>query len=106
MTLIGRTTYPDHIFYGLFWELRNHMWGDIIKNIALFIPFGFIIGGKKGVVAGFLLSCGIEITQYFTRLEYCELDDVMNNTIGAWISTGLRSLFIIANNYKEYKMDK
>lgn len=61
------------------------MWGDIIKNIALFIPFGFIIGGRKGVAIGFILSCGIEATQYLTRLGYCELDDVLNNTIGTVI---------------------
>ncbi len=92
MTLIGRTVHPDYLFYGLFWELRNQMWGDIVKNIALFVPFGFIIGGKKGVAAGFIFSCGIEITQYFTRLGYCELDDVLNNTIGTLIGVGLRNI--------------
>ena len=69
MTLMNRTVNPNHIFYGMFWELKNHMWGDIFKNIALFVPFGFIVGGRKGVVFGLLFSCGIEITQYITR-EY------------------------------------
>lgn len=82
MTLMNRTIYPNHIFYGLFWELKNHMWGDIFKNIALFVPFGFIIGGRKCVLLGFLFSSGIEVTQYVTRLGYCELDDVLNNTVG------------------------
>ena len=90
MTLIGRTVQPEHIFYGLFWELKNHMWGDIFKNIALFVPLGFIIGGRKGVITGFLFSCGIELVQYFTRLGYCELDDVLNNTFGTIIGVGLR----------------
>lgn len=90
MTLWNRSTYPVHIFYGLFWELKNQMWGDIFKNIALFVPFGFIIGGRKGVIVGFLLSCGIETTQYFTRLGYCEIDDVLNNTIGTCLGVGLR----------------
>lgn len=67
------------------------MWGDIIKNIALFVPLGFIIGGRKGVFIGFILSCGIEATQYFTRLGYCELDDVLNNTIGTVIGVGIRN---------------
>lgn len=65
------------------------MWSDIIKNIALFIPLGFIISGRKGVAIGFILSCGIEATQYFTRLGYCEMDDVLNNTIGALIGAGM-----------------
>lgn len=90
MTLWNRSVHHDHIFYGLFWELREHMWGDIIKNIALFVPLGLIIGGRKGVVIGFILSCGIEATQYFTRLGYCEMDDVLNNTIGTCLGVGLR----------------
>ena len=90
MTLWNRSTYPVHIFYGLFWELKNQMWGDIFKNIALFVPLGFIIGGRKGVIVGFLLSCGIETVQYFARLGYCEIDDVLNNTIGACLGVGLR----------------
>ena len=94
MTLMNRTVHPDHLFCGLFWELKNHMWGDIFKNIALFVPFGFIVGGRKGVLLGFLFSCGIEITQYITRLGYCELDDMLNNTmrtvIGVLVNRGAR----------------
>ena len=90
MTLWNRSVHHDHIFYGLFWELRGHMWGDIIKNIALFVPLGLIIGGRKGVVIGFILSCGIEATQYFARLGYCELDDILNNTIGAGLGVYIR----------------
>lgn len=90
MTLWGRPVLPSRIFFGLFWELENHMWGDIFKNIALFVPFAFIIGGRKGVLLGFLFSCGIEAAQYITRLGYCELDDVLHNTIGAAAGAGLR----------------
>ena len=92
MTLMNRAVHPDHIFYGLFWELKNHMWGDIFKNIVLFIPFGYIIGGRKGVQLGFLFSCGIEVTQYVARLGYCELDDVLNNTVGTvLVNRGVRA---------------
>ena len=97
MTLWNRPVYPDRIFYGLFWELKNQMWGDIIKNIALFIPLGFIIGGRKGVLIGFLLSCAIETIQFFMRIGYCEIDDVLNNTIGALTGAGLRHLFGAGN---------
>lgn len=90
MTLWNRSVYPYHILYGLFWELKNKMFEDIIKNIALFVPLGFIIGGRKGVIIGFLLSFGIETTQYFARLGYCELDDILNNTIGAGLGVYIR----------------
>lgn len=112
MTLWNRSVHHDHIFYGLFWELRGHMWGDIIKNIALFVPLGLIIGGRKGVVIGFILSCGIEATQYFARLGYCEMDDVLNNTIGALIGAVIHQLLykveadIIERNDMAYKLKK
>ena len=40
-------------------------------------------------MCGFLLSCGIELIQYYGRLGYCELDDALNNTIGTCIGAGL-----------------
>lgn len=105
MTIMNRTVYPNHIFYGLFWELKNHMWGDIFKNIVLFIPFGFIIGGRKGVLIGFLFSCGIEITQYITMVGYCELDDLLNNTIGtvigALVNSGVRAGCRVLRRWEE-----
>lgn len=88
-TIIGRTAQVEPIFQGLFWEVQNGMWSDIFRNILLFVPLGLLIGGWKGLVAGFLLSCGIELTQYCARLGYCELDDVLNNTIGSGVGVGL-----------------
>lgn len=88
-TIIGRTAQVEPIFQGLFWEVQNGMWSDIFRNILLFVSLGLLIGGWKGLVAGFLLSCGIELTQYCARLGYCELDDVLNNTIGSGVGVGL-----------------
>lgn len=84
-TLIGRPVQPEPIFRGLFWEIQNGMWSDIQLNIVLFIPLGFLIGGWKGLLICFVLSCGIEAVQYFGKLGYCEIDDLINNTIGAGI---------------------
>lgn len=56
----------------------------------LFVPLGVTIGGRKGVIAGLVLSCCIEAVQYFLCLGYCEVDDVMNNTIGTCLGTGIR----------------
>lgn len=91
-TIIGRSTLTEPIFQGLFWEVQNGMWPDIRLNILLFVPLGFLIGGCKGILCGFLLSCGIELTQYCCRLGYCELDDILNNTIGAGIGAGLNAM--------------
>ena len=48
----------------------------------LFIPLGFFIGNKRGIVFGFLLSTWIELVQYCFALGYCELDDILHNTTG------------------------
>lgn len=91
-TVIGRSVHPEPIFKGLFWELQKGLWSDIRLNILLFIPLGFLIGGWKGVLFGFLFSSGIEIIQYTGRLGYCEVDDILNNTIGAGIGAGMNVL--------------
>lgn len=82
-TVLGRSAQSEPIFQGLFWEIQNGMWSDIWLNILLFVPLGFLIGDWKGILCGFVLSSGIEITQYFCRIGYCELDDILNNTIGS-----------------------
>lgn len=68
-------------------------WNNIIQNIVLFIPLGFLVGGKRAIIIGLLLTIGIEITQYVFKLGYCEVDDVINNTIGVVVGTLL---------YREY----
>ena len=91
-TVIGRSVQSQAIFQGLFWEVQNGMWTDIRLNILLFVPLGFLIGGWNGVLIGFLLSTLIEATQFFGRIGYCELDDILNNTIGAGIGAGIKEL--------------
>ena len=84
MTLFTRDTRAARIFRGLFWEARMGYWWDIVLNILLFIPLGFLLGDKgwKAILYGFLLSAFIELIQYIAVLGYCEADDVLNNTIG------------------------
>ena len=93
ITLFSRRPMETRIFRGLFWEIEMGYWNNIIQNILLFIPLGFLIGGKRGIIAGVLLSIGIELTQYIAVLGYCELDDVLNNTIGVAIGSLLFKKF-------------
>ena len=75
----------NHIFY----------FKQITLNIILFIPFGFTLTAvlkEKGVhnlrpvlIAGAVLSITVEVLQYITSRGYTELDDVINNTLGAVI---------------------
>lgn len=105
VTLFTRDTRSARIVKGLFWEVRMGYWWDIALNILLFIPLGFLVGGKgrKAILFGFLLSAFIELIQYIGVLGYCEADDVLNNTIGCGIGAFLwtRSDLMILRKWEE-----
>lgn len=72
-------------------------WAQIIHNIMLFMPLGFILYAVRGRTMPVLLSCTafsvlIEITQYFTGLGYLDVDDILWNTLGGLIGTLLMLL--------------
>ena len=98
VTLFSRRPMTVRIFRGLFWEIEMGYWNNIIQNILLFIPLGFLLGDKgwKAILFGFLLSAFIELIQYIAVLGYCEADDVLNNTIGTAVGIGIYELFPIS----------
>ena len=102
-TIIGRPLQPEPIFKPLFWEIQNGYWQDIAFNIMLFIPFGFLVGGCKGALVGICLSLGIEIAQYAFHIGMCELDDVLNNSVGTVIGVLLNKaiVFLVKKMYGE-----
>lgn len=82
-------------------------WGDgavsrayFLENIAVFIPFGLLLpavfqkAGKwyAATLAGLLLSIGIETAQLVTSRGFCQLDDVITNTLGAFLGWGIYTL--------------
>ena len=96
MTLINRTVGVRQYEFRPFWALQEIIAGNpewfedvvlYLENILLFIPFGYLLRScwKKVVVAGLVVSVGIEVTQYITARGLAEGDDVTANTIGAVI---------------------
>lgn len=85
--LVAMIQQPNHSFY--FWQ--------IILNILLFIPFGFTLSTYLNchksnrplflsvLLTAFLLSTSVEVLQYLTSRGFTEVDDVINNTLGAVI---------------------
>ncbi len=86
--------------YDLFWSYRLWFEGDwgygkaILANIAMFIPFGFLLmalkkdaGGGKDLFLVFLLSLAfsalIETMQFTLMRGSFEFDDICNNASGA-----------------------
>lgn len=83
---------PESWDYLSFIERRN-----LILNIILFIPFGFLVplclkcfrGLIRIGLLGFFVSLAIEVVQYITCLGIFEYDDLFNNTIGTLIGYGM-----------------
>ena len=95
-TLLNRQANSEHSiqltpFYSYRLTEYKGVQMQILMNIFLFIPFGFLMPlcQKKSfwitVIIGCLLSISIEALQYFFALGFCETDDVINNTLGTVI---------------------
>lgn len=77
-------------------------WTNTFGNILLFLPVGLlmalIIGRRRRAVLwatllGLTISLVIEVTQYVLAVGYSDVDDLLTNTLGAflgaWLSTKL-----------------
>lgn len=77
----------------LFWPYKQFLSSpslrlEILNNIWLFIPLGAVLMkliGWRGIIACIVLSCVIEVVQYFTGLGLAEFDDVISNGLGGGI---------------------
>lgn len=77
-------------------------WRNLILNILLFVPFGFLLPfhSKKcrrfwvTYGAGLLVTLFIEITQLITKRGVFEMDDIINNTAGTMIGFGIASIVL------------
>jgi glycopeptide antibiotics resistance protein len=70
---------------------------NLLGNIIAFVPFGFfvpVLGHRRysfWTVTLFTLefSVVVELTQLFTRVGSCDIDDVILNTLGGMLGYGL-----------------
>ena len=76
--------------------LYNKLLAQLILNVMLFIPIGFLVGGalkKKHiwntVKIGFVLSFFIELTQLITTRGVFNVDDIIHNILGCVIGYGI-----------------
>lgn len=81
-----------------FWMYREQVgtyaWvSNLLGNVIGFLPFGYILpvifrnlrNGGSIVFAGFLFSLLVETIQLVTKVGCFDVDDLMLNTLGAWI---------------------
>lgn len=83
----------------LFWAIRGWIVNPTVVNkaeavqyllnILFFIPYGLLFpwndDWKRVFVTALVLSISIELSQYIFNLGWCEIDDVISNTLGAMI---------------------
>lgn len=75
---------------------------NILGNIILFMPLGFLLPFKfkwinklvKAVLVGFIVSIFIELTQLLLPFRQTDIDDVILNTLGTGIGYGLYKLWM------------
>lgn len=83
----------------------------LVLNIVMFVPFGFLmpVALKKcekwwvTYVVGFCASLFIELLQFVTRRGACDVDDIINNTLGAMIGYGLIRVLLVITKKKKGK---
>ncbi|MDQ7073610.1 MAG: VanZ family protein [Gammaproteobacteria bacterium] len=82
--------WPDQVQ----WMLID-TFSDVIKNLFLFLPIGFLYAlahpqstnalYSKALLFGFLLSCSVELLQLLLHNRYSTGSDVISNTLGSLI---------------------
>lgn len=117
ITIFGRTSGERVLILKPFASLavartQSEAYRELLMNIFLFFPFGLTFSNALPqrwerwrrigitVIAGLLLSAGIEYTQYRFALGVAETDDVICNTLGMFI--GSTSL-LVAHGIEKYK---
>lgn len=117
-TLFCRRTLPYHRIETMtFWIDSEIMKGnpgvtflDIIFNLFLLFPMGFLIAGifrsiKVGhiLVIGLFFPFGIEVFQYILYKGISEFDDLAHNTIGCVVGWLIGKSLIVGRKLPMYK---
>lgn len=92
----------------LLYQYWNEIYINILGNILMFIPYGFIgwlfpkYNDLKTLLIYFLsFLIVIEALQYFTRLGVFDIDDIILNTFGVVIGFYFKQIF---DNFFEKKL--
>lgn len=83
-----------------FWSYdRPDLLIENIMNAVVFVPVGILLGCLLRNITwwivlfvGISISVSIEISQFFLKCGFSELDDVIHNTMGCMIGYGIISL--------------
>lgn len=98
LAVLSRSSRPEaQVMLRLFWsyEAWPGGWEQIVANIAVFVPIGFLAGlmiGWRGAALGAGFSVLIELLQLLLRRGVFEFDDMLHNALGALLGAALAVL--------------
>lgn len=80
----------------------HYLFSENIMNIVVFVILGLLLafsfsGMKcwKATLFGLFISVSIEITQLITQYGSCDVDDIINNTLGCVLGYTITSFFLL-----------
>lgn len=93
---------------------RGGMFRDILLNVLLFFPFGFLIQMwfRKSrlcwvsILIPFVCSVVIEVLQYVLQLGVSDVTDIISNTFGAFLGAAAYLLFNLIFKRNKEKANK
>lgn len=105
---------PFQSYYRFFLNGETEILLQIIMNIAMYIPLGFLLPccfkqiKKCGnvLLLSFLLSMGIELIQGFLKIGSFEVDDIINNVLGSAIGVGVYTLYTNIKQVIRFNVNK
>jgi glycopeptide antibiotics resistance protein len=85
---------------------------NIAGNLLGFVPMGLLLPilfacmntAKKVVVTVFATSLCFELTQLFTGVGYCDIDDLIQNTLGGFIGYWLYKNYVGRKIYSKHRV--
>ena len=91
------------------WKIWNKQKEQIIINIMMFVPIGFLISRMwkwKGLLVALGFSLAIELLQLITARGLCEFDDLFHNMLGASISTAVMMIMERIRINRQHKEER
>ncbi len=81
---------------------------ELLFNVLAFIPIGLLIGMVfrdlswfRSIIGGASFSLIIEVTQFYSRRGFFEINDIINNTVGCAIGYGAYRIAIACLKRKQ-----
>lgn len=78
-----------------FENIAGNLLGFVLMGFLLPILFAYLHTRKRVITTVFTISLLLELTQLLTGVGYCDIDDLIQNTLGGLIGYWLYQKFVL-----------